>query len=89
MKRRERYAILGDILDAVARVADQAGNGGGITAVATRANLPHDRLTPYIAELRAAGLVEGETFALTPDGRAFLAKYRAWRRVIDRFGLES
>jgi predicted transcriptional regulator len=83
--RRERYAILGDILAAIERAGGEAEPR--VTAVAQRANLPHGRLMGYLVELRDAGLVTNEG-ALTPSGRDFLRKYREWCEVLERFGLE-
>lgn len=88
MSRRERWSIVGDILGAVAAIADE--DGARITAVTTRANLPHDRLVAYLRELERGGLVSSANRPmLTPRGREFLEEYREWRGVLSRFNLDS
>ena len=84
--RRERHAILGDILAEVER----AGHFGEtrVTAVAQRANLPHDRLMGYLLELHRAGLLTRQA-TITEEGREFLRSYREWCDALDRFGLAA
>ena len=56
--RREHESIAVDVLDALARYLDEAPGPFHITVLASRANLPHDRLRNYLDELTALGLVE-------------------------------
>ena len=84
--RRERDAIFGDVLAAIERAG--APGEARVSAVAQRANVPHDRLMGYLAELRDAGLVTSDG-ALTPAGHELLQKYREWREVLERFGLDA
>lgn len=60
-----------------------------MTNVATRANLPYDRLLAYLEELATAELVTRDRMPrLTDRGRDFLRQYRQWMEVLNRFGLE-
>lgn len=83
--RRERYTILADILTAIEHAS--RGSPARVTTLVQRANLPHDRLVDYLRELQAAGLVAPDA-ELTQRGREFVRKYREWREVLERFGLE-
>lgn len=87
MPRRERSAILGEMLDALS----QAGSRGDLrlTQVAMRCNLPYDRFQDYLHDLQARGLVDAtDPFRLTPEGRELLAVFRSWRERLGMFGLE-
>jgi len=85
--RRERWGIIGAILEEVEREGAR-GAQARVSNIALRANLPHDRLLEYLAELGEAGLVTGERMpALTERGKEFLEEYRQWLRVLERFGI--
>lgn len=87
MGRRERWGVIGAIL---AELDREAGRGpqARLSNVATRANLPYDRLQAYLQDLVAAGFLAGDRFpTLTDKGRSFLDEYRQWQRVLERFGL--
>ena len=87
--RREHESIAVDVLDALARYLDEAEGRFHITVLASRANLPHDRLRTYLDELSSLGLVDHErTPTLTPKGRQFLECYHAWVRVQKIYGLD-
>lgn len=64
------------------------------TRVLYGANLSHERLTKYLEDLEAKGLLrhldQGEriTYSLTPEGEAFLGEYAKLKRFTDAFGLE-
>ncbi|HVM44909.1 MAG TPA: winged helix-turn-helix domain-containing protein [Candidatus Thermoplasmatota archaeon] len=86
MGRRDRSAILGEVMQALS----EAGGAGDtrLTAVATRTNLPYDRLQEYVRDLQARGLVDPQNpFRLTPEGRELLAAFRSWRERLGMFGL--
>ena len=86
MPRRERDAILGSLLLAI---DEASAAGSGVTSVATKANLPHDRMSAYMRELSAAGLVTFDRRpALTTQGREALRTYRDWSAMLHRFGLD-
>lgn len=87
--RREHESIAVDVLDALARYLDESQGPFHITVLATRANLPHDRLRGYLDELATLGLVEHDrTPRLTVKGRQFLECYHAWVRVQKIYGLD-
>lgn len=67
----------------------ERGSEARVTHVATRANVPYDRMQSYLEELEEAGLVEMEESMprLTPKGVEFLRHYRQWVEVLDRFGV--
>lgn len=86
MPRRERAAIFGAIL---AAVEEASAAGRPVSSVATKANLPYDRMSAYLRELEAAGLVHRDgPPVLTPQGREMLESYRRWNQMLERFGLE-
>ena len=86
--RREHVSILTEVLDAMASCTDERPGDLHITAVAARANLPHDRLKNYLGELADAGLVWRDwPYTPTTKGRQFLECYHAWQRLQVMFGL--
>lgn len=90
MPRRERWSILGAVLQAIDEEAEAPRGRVRPTRVAASANLPFDRLQQYVAELQAAGLLDpGEPPRLTQKGRQFLDEYRRWSRVLSTFGLDA
>lgn len=85
--RREHDSIVIDVLDALARY-DQDRDEFHVTALAARANLPHDRLRTYLDELAAMQLVQLEPVpSVTVRGRQFLECLHAWVRVQQMYGL--
>jgi predicted transcriptional regulator len=86
MQRRERWAILGQLL----ALLDGADAGDLVMSrVAARANLPYDRFIDYLAELREGELVTADDRPLlTEKGRALLKSWRQWEAVLQRFGLD-
>jgi predicted transcriptional regulator len=87
--RREHESIAVDVLDALARYLEEEQGPFHITVLATRANLPHDRLRTYLDELATLGLVERDrTPRLSVKGRQFLECYHAWVRVQKIYGLD-
>lgn len=90
MPRRERWSILGAVLEAIEAEAETSRGRVRPTRVASAANLPFDRLQQYLAELHAAGLLEpDDPPRLTQKGREFLDEYRRWSRVLSTFGLDA
>lgn len=88
MPRRERWSVLGAILDALETGGTPGANGPVLTRVATRANLPYDRLVIYLEQMATAGLVtDSKKPQLTDKGREFLRHYRQWSEMLERFGL--
>lgn len=86
MPRRERSAIVGEMLEALS----QAGASGEtrLTVVAAKCNLPYDRFQEYLKDLQARGLVElRDPLRLTPQGRELLHVFRSWRDRLRLFGL--
>ncbi|MDE1762984.1 MAG: transcriptional regulator [Thaumarchaeota archaeon] len=76
-------------------VTDQSGQSGiNVTALLTKANLSHSRLSKFIENLTGAGLInriefDGKnTFVITPKGRQYLQTYTQFQSLADSFGLE-
>jgi predicted transcriptional regulator len=89
MQRRERWDILGQVLSLLA----ENGAGGGapipLSRVAQRANLPYDRFTGYLQELREGALVTADEMPmLTEKGHSLLKSWRQWAAVLQRFGFD-
>lgn len=84
--RRERWGVIADILSAVEQETSD-GRPVGPTLIATRANIPYDRLKGYLDELREKRLLEDDPNPrLTPSGREFLRQHRQWAEVLARYG---
>jgi predicted transcriptional regulator len=89
MRRRERWSVVVAIVEAIDEQWQEAGEDARVTNVATRANLPYDRLMLYLEDLAEAGLVTRDRMPrLTDKGREFLRAARDWREVLGRFGLD-
>lgn len=76
-------------------VTDQSGQSGiNVTALLTKANLSHTRLSKFIENLTGAGLInriefDGKnTFVITPKGKQYLQTYTQFQSLADSFGLE-
>ncbi len=83
--------ILGDLLSAT----EQSGQAGiKTTALISKANLPHSRLSKFLSNLIGSGLInkiefDGKhTFVITPKGRQYLESYVKFANVAQSFGLE-
>ncbi len=88
-KYRSKGRIFADILRAV-----QEGGNAKVTHILYKANLSHDRLTRYLAQLEESGLIErkvdGErtAYVITPKGSTFLMEFRRMEEFADAFGLD-
>jgi predicted transcriptional regulator len=81
--------IMLDILNAVR----EEGNAKP-THILYRANLSHDRLTKYLDELVAKGLIEvrqqdegNRYYSITPKGVSFLVEIRKAQAFVEGFGI--
>ncbi len=88
---RTSIQILGDLLSAT----EQSGQAGiKTTALISKANLPHSRLSKFLSNLTGSGLInkiefDGKhTFVITPKGRQYLESYVKFANVAQSFGLE-
>ncbi len=88
---RTSIQILGDLLSAT----EQSGQAGiKTTALISKANLPHSRLSKFLSNLTGSGLInkiefDGKhTFVITPKGRQYLESYVKFASVAQSFGLE-
>ena len=88
---RTSMQILGDLLTAT----EQSGQEGiKTTALISKANLPHSRLSKFLSNLTGSGLInkiefDGKhTFVITPKGRQYLESYVKFSDVAQSFGLE-
>jgi predicted transcriptional regulator len=88
---RTSMQILGDLLSAT----EQSGQAGiKTTALISKANLPHSRLSKFLSNLTGSGLInkiefDGKhTFVITQKGRQYLETYVKFANVAQSFGLE-
>ena len=88
---RTSMQIIGDLL-----TATEASGQEGIktTALITKANLSHSRLSKLLLNLTGAGLInkiefDGKhTFVITQKGRQYLESYVKFAGIAQSFGLE-
>jgi len=88
---RTSMQILGDLLTAT----EQSGQEGiKTTALISKANLPHSRLSKLLSNLTGNGLInkiefDGKhTFVITQKGRQYLESYAKFSSIAQSFGLE-
>ena len=88
---RTSMQIVADLLDAT----QQSGQEGiKTTALLTKANLSHSRLSKFLENLTGAGLInkigfDGKnTFVITSKGRQYLDSYTNFSSIAGSFGLE-
>jgi len=88
---RTSMQIVADVLTAT----DEFGqNGIKTTALLTKANLSHSRLSKFVENLTGAGLINKiefdgrNTFVITPKGRQYLEQYEKFSNLAESFGLE-
>ncbi len=88
-KYRSKGRIFADILRAV-----QESGAAKVTHILYRANLSHDRLIKYLAQLEETGLIvrsqEGDRtfYSITEKGIKFMAEFRRMEEFADAFGLD-
>lgn len=89
MPRRDRWTLLAQTLDAIETQRVEKNGKVLLTDVALRTKVPYDRLMLYLEEMAQAGLVTRERPPrITPQGYELLARYKKWKDVLSRFGLE-
>ena len=88
---RTSMQIVGDLLTAT----EQSGQEGiKTTALISKANLSHSRLSKLISNLTGAGLINKiefdgrHTFVITQKGRQYLDSYVKFSSIAESFGLE-
>ncbi len=88
---RTSIQIVRDLLT----VTEESGaNGINVTALLTKANLSHSRLSKFLENLTGAGLInrieyDGKnTLVITPKGKQYLETYTTFQNLADSFGLE-
>ena len=88
---RTSMQIVRDLLTAT----EESGLSGiNVTALLTKANLSHSRLSKFLDNLTGAGLMnkieyDGKnTFVITPKGKQYLETYEKFQSLADSFGLE-
>ncbi len=83
--------IVGDLLSATAQSGQQ---GIKTTALISKANIPHSRLSKFLSNLTGNGLInkiefDGKnTFVITTKGRQYLESYVRFADIAQSFGLE-
>jgi predicted transcriptional regulator len=88
---RTSVQIVRDLLS----VTEESGSSGiNVTALLTKANLSHSRLSKFLDNLTGAGLMnkieyDGKnTFIITPKGKQYLETYERFQSLADSFGLD-
>jgi len=88
---RTSIQIIGDLLTAT----EYSGQEGiKTTALISKANLSHSRLSKFLSNLTGSGLInkiefDGKhTFVITPKGRQYLETYVKFANVAESFGLD-
>ena len=88
---RTSMQIVGDLLTAT----EQSGQEGiKTTALISKANLPHSRLSKFLSNLTGNGLINKiefdgrHTFVITQKGRQYLDSYVKFSSIAESFGLE-
>jgi len=88
---RTGMQIVGDLLTAT----EESGQEGiKTTALISKANVPHSRLSKLVSNLIGSGLInriefDGKhTFVITQKGRQYLESYAKFTNIAQSFGLE-
>jgi len=87
--RRSKIRIIADILRVIERE-----NGAKLTQILYGANLSYERLTGYLNELKAKGLIkekrgdEGSRYYLTEKGFRFLREFKKVEEFAKSFGIK-
>ncbi len=88
---RTSMQIIGDLLTAT----EYSGQEGiKTTALISKANLSHPRLSKFLSNLTGSGLInkiefDGKhTFVITPKGRQYLESYKKFANFAESFGLD-
>jgi len=88
---RTSTQIIGDLLT----VTEESGQKGiKTTALISKANLPHSRLSKLLLNLIGTGLINKiqfdgtNTFVITQKGRQYLESYQKFSTIAESFGLE-
>jgi len=88
---RTGMQIVGDLLTAT----EESGQEGiKTTALISKANVPHSRLSKLVSNLIGSGLInriefDGKhTFVITQKGRQYLESYAKFTNIARSFGLE-
>jgi predicted transcriptional regulator len=91
VSHRTSMQIVGDLLTAT----EESGQEGiKTTALISKANVPHSRLSKLVSNLIGSGLInkiefDGKyTFVITQKGRQYLESYAKFANVAQSFGLE-
>jgi predicted transcriptional regulator len=88
---RTSMQIVGDLLTVT---KDSGQEGIKTTALISKANLPHSRLSKLLSNLIGTDLInkiefDGKhTFVITEKGRQYLESYQKFSTVAESFGLE-
>lgn len=91
MVYRSSIQIMADMLVAA---QDSGQEGINTTALLTKANLSHTRLSKFLGNLTGAGLINRieydgrRTYVITPRGRQYLESYAKFSRIAESFGLD-
>ena len=88
---RTSMQIMGDLLTAT---KESGQDGIKTTALISKANVPHSRLSKLVSNLIGSGLInkiefDGKhTFIITQKGRQYLESYQKFSSIAGSYGLE-
>ncbi|HEY3420929.1 MAG TPA: winged helix-turn-helix domain-containing protein [Methanomassiliicoccales archaeon] len=88
-KHRSRSRIFADILRSI-----EVGENLKITHLLHSANVPHDRLVKYLAQMEKSNLIarsgdgEGTAYTITQKGRMYLVEFKKLEEFSSIFGVE-
>lgn len=88
---RTSTQIIGDLLMVT---NDHGQEGVKTSALLTKANLSHGRLTKLLKNLTGSGLINKiefdgrNTFVITEKGRTYLAEYKKFSDMAESYGLD-
>ena len=88
---RTSTQIVGDLLSAT---QESGQEGIKTTALISKANLPHSRLSKILSNLTGVDLINKiefngkHTFVITSKGRQYLESYQKFSTIAESFGLE-
>lgn len=91
--KRDRHRSRVSIIVAILKAIEKEGSEQTTTRILYEANLPYNRLAPFLEELERIGFitkkeVEGrKLFSLSEKGKKYVQEYERFKRLSEAFGL--